>query len=102
MVIIHQLDEHYVAAPIFPYGGRGVGWMTDRKKAEYMDIHGHRNPPADNIRQNHLLVLTTKQMQHWSGSIKPTSAVHYTYPKSMHYRLRVVLVGNWLESRLLS
>jgi hypothetical protein len=36
-------------------------------------------------------------MQHWFGSIKPTSTVHYIYPKSMYYRLRVVLVGELTE-----
>ena len=65
--------------------------------AEYMDIHDHRSPPADNVRQNSLRVLTTKQMQNWFGSIKPTSAVHYTYPKSIYYRLKVVLVGELTE-----
>ena len=93
MAVIHQFDEHYVAAPVF-YGGRGIGWVTDRRKAEYMDIHDHRDPPADNVGQNNLPVLTTKQTQHWFSSIKPTSAVHYTHPKSMYHRLRVVLVGN--------
>lgn len=71
--------------------------MADRRKAEYMDIHDHRNPPADNVRQNSLLVLTTKQMQNWFGSIKPTSEVHYTCPKSIYYRLKVVLVGELTE-----
>jgi hypothetical protein len=71
--------------------------MTNRRKAEYMDIHDHRNPPADNIRQSNLPVLTTKQMQHWFGSMKPTSVVHYTYPKSMYCKLRVALVGELTE-----
>jgi len=97
MVVIHQFDGHYVAVPVFSYSGRGIGWMADRRKAEYMDIHDHRNPPADNVRQNNLPALTTKQMQNWFGSIKPMSAVHYTYPKSMYYRLKVVLVGELTE-----
>jgi hypothetical protein len=71
IVVIHQFDEHYVAVPVFSYGGRGIGWMTDRRKAEYMDIHDHHNPPADNVRQNSLPVLTTKQMQHWSVPLNP-------------------------------
>jgi hypothetical protein len=69
----------------------------DRPKAEYMDIHDHRNPSTDNVRQNNLPVLTTKQMQNWFGSMKPTSVVHYTYSKSMYYRLRVVLIGELTE-----
>jgi hypothetical protein len=68
--------------------------MSAVKKAEHLDIHDHRNDPADNVRQNDLPVLMTKQMQHWNMmKLFPKSAVHYTYPVSMCYRLKVALIG---------
>ena len=98
MVVIHAFDDHYVAVPVFSYGGRGIEHMHAQKKAEHLDIHDHRSNPADRLRQNDLPALMTKRMQHWSRmKIAPNSAVHFTYPVSMYYRLKVALIGELTE-----
>jgi hypothetical protein len=91
MIVMHAFDDHYVAVPIFSYGGRGLSEKSDKKKAEHMDIHDHRR--ADNITQNSLPTLVTKNMQRWFEPLVPGSAVYFTYPVSLYYKRKVGLVG---------
>jgi hypothetical protein len=95
MIVIHAFDDHYVAVPIFSYGGRGLSEKTDKKAAEHMDVHDHRR--TDNISQNSLPTLVTKNMQRWFEPLVPRSAVYFTYPVSLNYRRKVGLVGELTE-----
>jgi hypothetical protein len=95
MVTIHAFDDHFVAVPIFSYGGKGLSEKPEGKKAEHLDIHDHRR--ADNITQNSLPTLRTRNMQPWFTALIPGSAVYYTYPVSVYYRRKVGLLGELTE-----
>lgn len=60
-----------------------------------MDIHDHRR--SNNITQNSLPTLRTKNMQQWFTAFIPGSAVYYTYPVSVYYRREVGLLGELTE-----
>ena len=93
MIVVHAFDDTYIAVPAYSYGGKGLQHMRGPKLAEHLDLHDHRRVPAERVRQNNHPPLLTRQMQPWYDLIVPRSAIHFAYPVSMPYRIKVALLG---------